>query len=122
MITAEFVQQQAIYLFRIVLACVCGGIIGLERQQRTKVAGTRTHMMIALATALMMLISKYGFMDVVEIPGAGLDVSRVAAGIISGRESREMPAGSLRRWESGRRSESAWRWGQACIRLESEPL
>ena len=84
MITAEFVQQQAIYLFRIVLACVCGGIIGLERQQRTKVAGTRTHMMIALATALMMLISKYGFMDVVEIPGAGLDVSRVAAGIISG--------------------------------------
>lgn len=84
MITAEFVQQQAIYLFRIVLACVCGGIIGLERQQRTKVAGTRTHMMIALVTALMMLISKYGFMDVVEIPGAGLDVSRVAAGIISG--------------------------------------
>lgn len=71
MITAEFVQQQAIYLFRIVLACVCGGIIGLERQQRTKVAGTRTHMMIALATALMMLISKYGFMDVVEIPTPG---------------------------------------------------
>ena len=59
MITAEFVQQQAIYLFRIVLACVCGGIIGLERQQRTKVAGTRTHMLIALATSLMMLISKY---------------------------------------------------------------
>ena len=79
-----YAQEQAVYLMRIILACICGGLIGIERQQRTKVAGTRTHMMIALATALMMIISKYVFMDVTEIPGASLDVSRVAAGIISG--------------------------------------
>ena len=79
-----YAQEQAVYLMRIILACICGGLIGIERQQRTKVAGTRTHMMISLATALMMIISKYVFMDVTEIPGASLDVSRVAAGIISG--------------------------------------
>lgn len=80
----SYVQTQGVYFVRIILACICGGIIGIERQQRTKVAGTRTHMMIGLATALMMIISKYGFMDIAEIPGASLDVSRVAAGIISG--------------------------------------
>ncbi len=79
-----FWYRQGIYFLRIILACVCGGLIGIERQQRTKVAGTRTHMMIAMATALMMIISKYGFMDIEQIPGASLDISRVAAGIISG--------------------------------------
>lgn len=76
--------EEAVYFIRILLACICGGLIGLERQQRTKVAGTRTHMMISLATALMMIISKYGFMDTLDIPGNSWDVSRVAAGIISG--------------------------------------
>lgn len=76
--------EQLEYLFRLVLACLCGGMIGIERQQRTKVAGTRTHMMIALATALMMVISKYGFFDLAGVEGASWDVSRVAAGIISG--------------------------------------
>ena len=57
MLTLEFVQEQAEYLARIILACVCGGVIGIERQQRVKAAGTRTHMMLALATALMMIIS-----------------------------------------------------------------
>lgn len=72
------------YFLRVVLACACGGAIGIERQLRTKVAGTRTHMMIALASALMMVISKYGFMDVIEIAGISCDASRVAAGIITG--------------------------------------
>lgn len=81
---AAFWREQATYLVRIILACICGGVIGIERQQRTKVAGTRTHMVIALATALMMIISKYGFMDTAGIPGTSWDVSRVAAGIISG--------------------------------------
>ncbi len=84
MLTLEFVQEQAEYLARIILACICGGVIGIERQQRVKAAGTRTHMMFALATALMMIISKYGFSDVAGNPGMSLDVSRVAAGIISG--------------------------------------
>lgn len=76
--------QQLIFFFRLVLASLCGGIIGIERQQRVKVAGTRTHMMISLAAALMMIISKYGFTDVMAVAGVTWDVSRVAAGIITG--------------------------------------
>lgn len=76
--------NELMYIFRVFLACVCGGFIGLERQRRTKVAGIKTHMMIAIAAALMMLISKYGFFDVMSVEGVDYDVSRVAAGIITG--------------------------------------
>lgn len=79
-----YLMEQTPFLIRILLACLCGGVIGIERQLRTKVAGTRTHVMIALASALMMLISKYGFFDVLNVAGASVDVSRVAAGIITG--------------------------------------
>lgn len=78
------VGNEFIYICRIFLACICGGIIGIERQRRTKVAGIKTHMMIAIAAALMMLISKYGFSDVMGIEGFNCDVSRVAASIITG--------------------------------------
>lgn len=73
-----------IFFLRLILACICGGAIGIERQQRIKVAGTRTHMVVALAAALMMIVSKYGFLDVMELTGVSWDVSRVAAGIITG--------------------------------------
>ena len=74
----------SILFLRLILACICGGAIGIERQQRIKVAGTRTHMVVALAAALMMIISKYGFLDVMDVSGVSWDVSRVAAGIITG--------------------------------------
>lgn len=79
-------KAAAIFIFflRLVLACICGGAVGIERQRRIKVAGTRTHMVVALAAALMMIVSKYGFLDVAGISGASWDVSRVAAGIITG--------------------------------------
>ena len=76
--------NELMYIFRVFLACVCGGVIGIERQRRTKVAGIKTHMMISIAAALMMLISKYGFIDVMSMAGIDWDVSRVAAGIITG--------------------------------------
>ena len=78
------IGQQMIFFARIVLAMLCGGIIGIERQLRIKVAGTRTHMMISMAAALMMLISKYGFLDVIGTAGVTWDVSRIAASIITG--------------------------------------
>lgn len=81
---AIIIKEQAVFFFRLLLACVCGGVIGIERQQRTKIAGTRTHIILALATSLMMIISKYGFFDVVGVQGITMDASRVAAGIISG--------------------------------------
>lgn len=80
----EIVQQNLIYVLRAVLACVCGGIVGIERQQRNKVAGTKTHVLIALAASLMMIISKYGFLDMLATEGVTYDASRVAAGIAAG--------------------------------------
>lgn len=72
------------YLLRIALAAVCGGAIGFERERRFKSAGIRTHLIVALSAALMMVISKYGFFDVAgTAAGLNLDVSRVAAGVVS---------------------------------------
>lgn len=81
---AEQLAGQLPYFTRIGLAGLCGILIGLERQHRTKSAGIRTHFMISVATALMMIISKYGFSDIAGMNGLSCDVSRVAAGIISG--------------------------------------
>lgn len=71
------------YLLRIVLAAVCGGLIGWERERRLKSAGIRTHMVVAMSSALMMIVSKYGFFDVVTIEGISLDASRIAAGVVT---------------------------------------
>ena len=62
---------------RLVLAGLLGGIIGLEREFRAKIAGTRTHLLVAVGAALMMIVSRYGF------DGQG-DPARVAAQIVSG--------------------------------------
>ena len=64
-------------LLRLVIAAVLGGLIGAEREYRGKVAGTRTHLLVALGAALMMLVSRYGF-------GGQGDPGRVAAQIVSG--------------------------------------
>lgn len=77
------------YIFRIILACVCGGIIGLERTKRSKEAGIRTHCIIASTAALLMMVSKYGFTDLVSngvlLNGSrGADAARIAAGIVTG--------------------------------------
>lgn len=81
----EYLELQGIFFIRVILACVCGAVIGIERQHRTKSVGVRTHLMIAIASAVMMLISKYGFLDIIGTQaGVSVDVSRVAAGIITG--------------------------------------
>lgn len=81
----EYLELQGIFFLRMLLACACGIVLGIERQHRTKSAGVRTHLMIAIASALMMLVSKYGFLDIVGTQeGVSVDISRVAAGIITG--------------------------------------
>lgn len=66
------------------LAFVLSAAIGVERQLRQKSAGLRTHTIVGLGSALFLLISKYGFQDVV-VPGqVTVDPSRVAAQIVSG--------------------------------------
>ncbi len=77
------------YIIRMLASCFCGIIIGLERKNRAKEAGIRTHCIVCCAAALMMIISKYGFFDLLEttnLPGMDvrLDPSRMAQGIVSG--------------------------------------
>lgn len=66
------------------LALVLSALIGIERELRQKSAGLRTHTLVGLGAALFMLVSKYGFGDVL-VPGhVVLDPSRVAAQIVTG--------------------------------------
>ena len=66
------------------LALLLSAAIGLERELRRKDAGMRTHTLVGVGSALFMLISKYGFTDVLEHQLVVLDPSRVAAQIVSG--------------------------------------
>lgn len=72
------------YVLRMLLACFCGSIIGLERSRRQKDAGIRTHMIVALGSALIMIVSKYGFMDIMHIEGIRADASRIASNVVTG--------------------------------------
>ncbi|MBR4462559.1 MAG: MgtC/SapB family protein [Erysipelotrichaceae bacterium] len=54
-------------------------LIGYERHRSFKEAGVRTHVLVALSTCLLMIVSKYGFADVEKV-----DASRIAAGVVSG--------------------------------------
>lgn len=69
---------------RITLAGVMSGIIGLERELRSKDAGLKTHFLVGIGSALIMIISKYGFYDVLDTKGIALDPSRIAAQVVSG--------------------------------------
>ncbi len=74
-------------ILRIFVAALLGGMIGLEREIRAKVAGFRTHSLVALGSAVFMILSMYGFDEMVNNPESmaiRLDVSRVAAQIVTG--------------------------------------
>lgn len=66
------------------LALLLSGLIGVEREIRQKNAGLRTHTLVGVGAALFMLISKYGFTDVLQAGKVVLDPSRVAAQIVTG--------------------------------------
>lgn len=70
------------YILRLLLAAICGALVGLEREKRQKNAGLRTHIIVAMASALMMIVSKYGFFDVMKV-GLSPDPSRIAAGVVT---------------------------------------
>ena len=76
------------YILRIAVAALLGGAIGLEREYRAKEAGFRTHFLVALGSALLMVLSQYGFAETMEHyadnPNVRLDVSRIAAQVVSG--------------------------------------
>jgi putative Mg2+ transporter-C (MgtC) family protein len=73
------------WIIRILIAGACGFAIGYERKTRSKEAGIRTHTIVAMASALMIIISKYGFMDLLEWGiGKDYDGSRLAAQVVTG--------------------------------------
>ena len=73
------------YLLGLVTAVVCGALIGAERTFRQKEAGIRTHIIVALGSALIMIVSKYGFFDIVGLADhVNLDGSRLAAQVVTG--------------------------------------
>ena len=67
------------FSLRLFVAGLMGVLIGLEREYRAKEAGYRTHFLVALGSALLMIVSQYGFMDVLEKDLVRLDPSRLAA-------------------------------------------
>lgn len=77
-------SSEWMYLIRILLSCLCGGAIGIERTLRQKDAGFRTHVIVALGASLFMIVSKYGFMDLLQFEGIKADSSRIASNVVTG--------------------------------------
>lgn len=75
--TVEIVQ-------RLLLAAILGGIIGWERDLRNKQAGFKTHLLVAVGSALIMILSIYGFTETMDHINARFDPARLAHGVISG--------------------------------------
>jgi len=71
-------------VFRLGTAAVLGAVVGLERERLEWVAGLRTHMLVCVGSALVMLVSMYGFAEVQNDPHVSFDPSRVAAQVVSG--------------------------------------
>ena len=78
-------EFQMVCVVRLLLASVCGFAIGIERTNRLKDAGMRTHLIVCIGASLMMLVSKYGFFDVSTLTEFfKADVSRVASSVVAG--------------------------------------
>lgn len=77
------------FFLRMFVSCACGFAIGAERASRFKEAGIRTHVLVAVTACALMILSKYGFADLIadqnETLGIrGADPARIAAQIVSG--------------------------------------
>jgi putative Mg2+ transporter-C (MgtC) family protein len=81
---SEISGQDARQFIELGLAFFLSAVIGLEREIRHKSAGLRTYTVVGTAAALFVLISKYGFTDVLAAGSIVLDPSRVAAQVVSG--------------------------------------
>ena len=72
------------FILRLFVAGILGAVVGLDREYRAKEAGYRTHFLVSLGSALIMVVSQYGFQDVILENSVSLDPSRVAAQVVSG--------------------------------------
>ena len=71
-------------IIRLIVAAVLGSAVGIERERLNWVAGLRTHMLVCVGPTLFMIVSAFGFMDVLTNERVALDPSRVAAQVVSG--------------------------------------
>ena len=78
------IKESGPWLVRLAFAAICGILVGFERSRRQKDAGIRTHMIVAMGAALAMVVSKYGFFDLLEFEGLRADASRIASNVITG--------------------------------------
>ncbi|MDR5739004.1 MULTISPECIES: MgtC/SapB family protein [unclassified Caballeronia] len=69
---------------RLVMAAALGSVIGFERERLSWAAGLRTHMLVCVGSALIMMVSAFGFADALKGDHVVLDPSRVAAQVVSG--------------------------------------
>ena len=73
------------FVLRLFVAAMLGGVIGLEREYRAKEAGFRTHFLVALGSGLFMILSQFGFDDVLgHYEKVSLDPSRIASQVVTG--------------------------------------
>ena len=99
---------------RMVLAVICGGIIGIEREYKRRPAGFRTHILICLGAAMTTLTSQYLYL----VLGQYTDMARLGAQVVAGIGF--IGAGTIivtRR----QRPLSAWPWAAAFTRGDSSP-
>jgi putative Mg2+ transporter-C (MgtC) family protein len=75
-------EQQII--LRLLVSAVLGSVVGLERERLNWVAGLRTHMLVCVGSTLFMIVSAFGFADIIGNERVMLDPSRVAAQVVSG--------------------------------------
>src|SRR6266568_2700400 len=71
-------------LIRLGLALLLGALVGLERERGERTAGLRTHALVALGSCLIMIVSAFGFADILGTHNVVLDPSRIAAQVVSG--------------------------------------
>jgi len=71
-------------VIRLSSAALCGALIGIERERKEWTAGMRTHMMVAVGSALYMILSAYGFEEFIGREGVEFDPTRIAAQVVSG--------------------------------------
>src|SRR5471030_1913820 len=69
---------------RLILAAALGSVIGFERERLSWAAGLRTHMLVCVGSTLIMMVSAFGFFDVLGRDHVVLDPSRIAAQVVSG--------------------------------------
>jgi putative Mg2+ transporter-C (MgtC) family protein len=71
-------------LIRLLAAAALGSLIGFERERLLWAAGIRTHMLVCVGSCLIMIVSQYGFSNILIHQNVVLDPSRIAAQVVSG--------------------------------------